>query len=123
MRNRKRRSKILALTLAVSVGTAGISVPDYDVKAAEDMEQILQQDSYADEHGETDGVVEVTELPAEDGEYVVYMDCDITGKISFADEAYEIPNDSPAVVLETDLSAAQLDQLEELSGQEEEVYA
>lgn len=97
-------------------------LPAYDAEAAADMGQISQQDIYADTYGETAGVVEVAELPDEDGDYVVYMESDRTDEVSFTDEAYEINTDSPAVILETDLSAAQLDQLEELSGQEEEVY-
>lgn len=109
MRNRK---KFLAVLLAVSTAVSGIAVPTCNVRA--------DDAAWEADCEPTDPVVETAELPEEDGEYVVYMENNQADEVSLADDAYELSGDNSAeVVLETDLSASQMEQLDELSGQEE----
>lgn len=108
----RNRQKFLAVLLTVSTAVSGIAIPAYDVMAYEAVQEAVCE--------LTDPAVEEVKLPEEDGEYVVYMENNKADEVSIADDAYELSGDNSAeVILETDLSAQQMEQLDEWSGQEE----
>lgn len=124
-----KKRNLLSLALAVSMCVTSVTVPAFGAEMPEDTGRISQPDMDSDgsvledmEYEIMHPVVEEVELPDEDGAYVIYMENDRANKVSLTDDAYEITTDSPEVILETDLSAVQLDQLEALRVQEEEVY-
>lgn len=110
--NMKNRNRYLATLLTVSTIVSGITLPSSDVRA--------EQTGQETECEVIDPAVVEPELPETDSEYVVYMENSQPKEVSFADDTYELSSDNSAeIVLETDLSEKQLEQLEELSGQEE----
>lgn len=112
----KNKRKFWALILAMSMSVTSITVPVY---GAEDVSLVLCQE---DESESMDAAVEIAELPDEDGKYVVYMENDRTDEVPLPNDLHELAADSSEVVLETDLTTAQLEQLKELSSQNGEVY-
>ena len=110
--NMKNRNRYLAMLLTVSTIVSGFTLPSSDVRA--------EQTGQETECEVIDPAVVEPELPETDSEYVVYMENSQPKEVSFADDTYELSSDNSAeIVFETDLSEKQLEQLEELSGQEE----
>lgn len=110
--NMKNRNRYLATLLTVSTIVSSITLPSSDVRA--------EQTGQETECEVIDPAVVEPELPETDSEYVVYMENSQPKEVSFADDTYELSSDNSAeIVLETDLSEKQLEQLEELNGQEE----
>ena len=108
----KKRKRFWAVLLAASTMMSGIIIPTSNVKA-----ELKEQDT--EDEPITPAVVEA-ELPEADGEYVIYMEDSRPNEVSFVDDTYELSgSNSEETVLEADLSQNQLNQLEELSGQEE----
>ncbi len=108
----KKRKRFWAVLLAASTMMSGIIIPTSDVRA-----DLKEQDT--EDEPITPAVVEA-ELPEADGEYVIYMEDSRPNEVSFVDDTYELSgSNSEETVLEADLSQNQLNQLEELSGQEE----
>ena len=69
----------------------------------------------------SDGV-EIVDLPESDGDYLIYMEPEAAETVSIQNEVQEIAADSPELIVEADLSAAEARELEAKSIQSEEIY-
>ena len=121
---------ITAVVLMVSMTATNILMPADAVRAGENTdaavfartEEEITDYAVSEEAAAVADGVELVDLPAEDGAYVVYMETDITADISLGDEVQEIADWASETIVETDLSASQARELEIRSSQSEEIY-
>ena len=121
---------IAAVVLMVSMTATNILMPADAVRAGENTdaavfartEEEITDYAVSEEAAAVADGVELVDLPAEDGAYVVYMETDITADISLGDEVQEIADWASETIVETDLSASQARELEIRSSQSEEIY-
>lgn len=118
MKNRKR---FLACMLATALCVSNFAVPDNRVYAMEEAMEKMTEEEIEEAAAVADGV-EIVELPKEDGDYVVYMGSDVADEISIENEVQEIAETVPEVIVETDLSAEQVKELEMQDNMLDEIY-
>ncbi len=119
MKNKKR---FLAVALVGAMAITGIVIPGDALKAAEFANMTGTDEEEMEKAIAAGDGVELAELPDKDGTYIVYMETDVTDKVSIGDEVQEIAAEAPEVIVETDLTTEQVQELELLSRQYEELY-
>ena len=130
----KNRRKATAAMLAAAIAVSSILMPASPIHAGGNQEapststteKLPAPSDMTEEEMEeavmaADGV-EITNLPEEDGDYLIYMEPEAAEAVLIENEVQEIAAGSPEVIVETDLLAAEVRELEILSRQTEAVY-